>query len=128
MLFALCMSYNLLGTTLTASQSYLKGNIQSNNTSNGTLVVTGGAGITSSVYIGGNVGVLGFTNVNDTSSSGSATFGNIRCISIEESTNVNLGSLSIKGGAGVIGNVYCIELEELQLLEVDTFVSESEAE
>ena len=99
-------NFNLLGTTLTASQSYLNGNIQSNNTRTGTLVVTGGAGISSSVNIGGNISVDGFANVNDISGSGSATFGNIRCLSVEESINVNSGSLNVKGGAGVIGNIY----------------------
>ena len=68
--------------------------IQSTSTSSGALVVTGGVGIGANLYLGGNLNVIGNTNMA----------GNMILANIIQSTSTSSGALVVTGGVGIGGN------------------------
>jgi len=78
------LSYNPGTGTLTASAAAINGGLTSTSTTSGALIVTGGVGISGSVYTGGAVVVNSTTN----------------------STSTGTGALQVVGGMGIAGNVY----------------------
>jgi len=67
---------------------YVKPTTQSTNSANGSLIVSGGAGISGNINVGGNL------KVNLTATS----------------TTTSTGVLVVSGGAGISGNIYVGEI------------------
>jgi len=85
----------ILGSIVTATgQTIFGANIQSNTTTNGSVVVQGGQGISGNLYVGG----LG--SFNTLTAKTETITGNIN------STGTTTGALVVNGGVGVGGDVY----------------------
>jgi len=64
----------------------IKNTTQSNSTSSGSLIVSGGAGIAKNLYVGGYLNVANDLNITGSIVSGGATFGNIQIAITDERT------------------------------------------
>jgi hypothetical protein len=74
-------------------------NVSSTSTSSGTLVITGGTGISGNLYVGGSIN--GAISSSTLSSSGAVTF-----TAGTTSSSTATGTLVVTGGVGISGNLY----------------------
>ena len=74
----------------------LSANTTSTSSATGTLVVTGGVGISENTYIGGSLNVTGNTTLN----------GAMSILNTTTSTSSSTGALTVSGGVGIGENVY----------------------
>jgi hypothetical protein len=88
--------------------------ITSSNSSNGALIVSGGAGISGDINVGRNLNVSGEMNCVKISipggmssgSTGTTITGKITSVNTTISTSTTTGALTVSGGVGIIGNLY----------------------
>ena len=98
--------------------TYMLGNFESTRTNNGTLIVSGGVGVSGNTFIGGNLNVqknietvnvgTGTVIVTGGTSISGNTFigGNLNVLGNIESTRTNNGTFIVSGGVGVSGNTF----------------------
>ena len=94
------------------------GSINSSSTSNGSLVIAGGLGMTGNAFIGGTTTITNLTSSSSVSSgslvlngglgiSGNAFIGGTTTVTnLTSSSSVSSGSLVIRGGIGISGNAF----------------------
>jgi hypothetical protein len=94
------------------------GSINSSSTTTGSLVVSGGFGLTGNANIGGTVRITNTTNSSSTTSgalvvnggagiTGNANIGGtVRITNTTNSSSITSGALSVNGGLGVTGNAF----------------------
>ena len=97
-LYARNNSTNALGLYVSGGQSVLLGSISSTNVTTGTLVVTGGVGISQNLNVGGDVKISSGTQASDTAS----------------------GALQVVGGIGVSGGVRALSFGNLDAAQLLT--------
>jgi hypothetical protein len=94
------------------------GSINSSSTTTGSLVVSGGMGVTGNANIGGTVRITNTTNSSSTTTgalvvnggagiTGNANIGGtVRITNTTNSSSITSGALSVNGGLGVTGNAF----------------------
>ena len=101
----------LLGTGVTK----ILGGIQSSDKTTGTLVLTGGLGVSLNANVGGDLGIVGTLKVDTIQRATVAglNIANDTQVTINNTTQsvgTNSGSLIVSGGVGIAGRVYSSEL------------------
>lgn len=92
---------------LEAGQTSIVSTLNSTSAESGSLLVSGGVGISKDLYLGGNANILGNSNVsgNLNVTEGTTVSGVLAATNASGSTDTSSGALLVSGGAGIVENL-----------------------
>jgi hypothetical protein len=98
---------HVVGTCITTGVNEFRSNTDSTNVSNGSVVISGGVGISKSANIGGRLRIYNTTPTTSLNEGAVIIDGGLSVKSNQNATNVgNGGALNVAGGASINGDLY----------------------